>query len=150
MDNPIFKETLAEICLSLACVSSIDEYIDRKLWLKPQLAFSYQLSVISPFVKWSLQKIRLSTKRCRWCFHPMQTLVSQLTSATRDLVHDRVSCDRDLDRDCIIVECELQDPCYQQYLLFHSLSSSCFANNCIKDQTTNCNVLIISLPVPLL
>ena len=54
MNNSIFKVTFAGICPSLAYVGSINDYIDRKLWLKPELAFNYQTlqsCIISSFLK---------------------------------------------------------------------------------------------------
>ena len=54
LNNSIFKVTFAGICPSLAYVGSINDYIDRKLWLKPRLAFNYQTlqsCIISSFLK---------------------------------------------------------------------------------------------------
>ena len=53
MNNSMFKVTFAGICPILAHVGSINDYIDSKLWLKPQLAFNYRTlqSCIISFLK---------------------------------------------------------------------------------------------------
>ena len=67
LNNPIFKVTFTWISPNLACIDSINEYIDSKLWLKPQLAFSYQLQscIISSFLQLSVL--------CRHCMNERPT-----------------------------------------------------------------------------
>ena len=51
MNNPIFKMMFPGIRLSLAYVGSINDYIESKLWLKPQRysPTSYHFSLVFIF-----------------------------------------------------------------------------------------------------